>query len=387
MRLLCVNQFVPPDVAPTAVLLGGLRNLLSPHGWQVDFLGAGKAYRKGGRGGWRRWLRDLSAHFRLLWRGVFAGRPEMILCLTDPPGLVFTASLLARFWKVPLVHWVMDVYPEVASALGEVNTSGALHRVVTRAMEKGYARCGLIICLDADMAEKLKLRQDPRLLLCPPWPPHDLPLPASLPPSQEPEKRRLRWIYSGNLGRAHDYETMLRAQQLLERDGQPFDLVIQGGGQAREPAIKLAAELQLQHCLWHDYVDQDGLVASLLEADILIASQRPAMRGLLWPSKLAVMRLLPRPVAWIGAPDGAVAQFLRDESASPPGIFAPGDSQGLAAWLCQQAVIKDAGDPAPWDPAAVRASLEREVRERGDVWHARLNALIPSAREALPQPA
>jgi len=66
---------------------------------------------------------------------------------------------------------------------------------------------------------------------------------------------------------------------------------------------------------------------------VMIATQRPETRGLLWPSKLALATLLPRPVLWVGPVDGAVAKWL--QFTTQCGVFAPGDVEGIAAFVSE----------------------------------------------------
>ena len=60
------------------------------------------------------------------------------------------------------------------------------------------------------------------------------------------------------------------------------------------------------------YVGENELLRSLLSARVLIVAQRLETRGLLWPSKLAVVCRLPLPVLFVGPPRGAIARELRE---------------------------------------------------------------------------
>ena len=372
MRILFINQFVPPDEAPTSRLLAelgeGLRNL----GWETEYLGSGQRYRGKALRGWRRWLRDLRTHLRVLICGLWVKKPDVILCLTDPPALVFTAALISMVRGSKLVHWAMDIYPEIAAALGELKSSSPIYTAVSKAASFGYSRCALIGCLDADMAIALGIENDPRRHDCAPWPPMDLAVPESVSATKSD---RIQILYSGNLGRAHDYETLLRAQRILEDADAGFDLVFQGGGPNRERSIQLATELGLRHCHWLDYAADEEFVCSLMKADVLAATQRPETQGLLWPSKLALMQLLPKAVLWVGPENGAISDLLRTRN-SPSGIFAPGGSQALADWLLLHKAELAKASPVSFVGSDLKTEL-RSVRNRQiQQWNDRLMALI-----------
>lgn len=328
MRILLMNQFVPPDTSPTARLLGDLRQELERAGWEVVIAGSSTNYKSGPKTGLARLARDLAANARLLVSGLLAPRCAWVLCLSDPPGLPFTAAVVALLKRARLAHWAMDVYPEAAIALGALRP-GLISTTVRAAMHLGYRRAAILAALDEDMKKILVSAASPRVRVLPPWPPE------TKPPRQmdsAPTAPRRVWLYSGNLGRAHEYRDLLEAQRLLEQAGAPWVLVFQGGGPARAAAMELAGQLQLKHCIWADYADEDRLLESLLRADVLIATQKPELEGLLWPSKLSLMTLLDKPLLWVGPPAGQIARELRSMQAGH-GVFAPGEAAAIAAWL------------------------------------------------------
>ena len=96
-------------------------------------------------------------------------------------------------------------------------------------------------------------------------------------------------------------------------------------------AQERARELGPARCEWSDYAPEERLRESLLQAQCCVVTQRPEVRGLLWPSKLGFVLTLPRPILFIGPTDGAIAQELR---AFPHArIFAPGRVEEVAAWI------------------------------------------------------
>lgn len=150
------------------------------------------------------------------------------------------------------------------------------------------------------------------------------------------------WIYSGNLGRAHEWETLLAAQQILEKGVGDIRLVFQGGGPGW-PAVKARAEeMGLRTVEWRSYADGSALGDSLLACDAFVVTQKPETAGMLWPSKLALLLTLPRPLLFIGPPEGAIASELR--GLPHAGVFAPGDADGVAAWVRKQ---QREGQPVP----------------------------------------
>ncbi len=361
MRFLFLNQYGPPDPVPTARLLGELAEHLRAQGHEVEILSQSQSYHGRPARGGSRLRRELTALFAILRAGWSRkrARPDVVLALTSPPGLLVIAALLARRHRARLAHWAMDLYPELALALGETGPNAVYH-ALQKAMRWAYRRCALVVALDTDMQAHLQSTyrlSDVRVLE--PWPLTDsgqATVAASAP--QTP----WTWLYSGNLGRAHEWRTLLDAQRLLELRRIAVRLVFQGDGPSRAAAMAYAGSIGLQHCEWKGYVPETELTASLTRAQVLVATQRPETRGLLWPSKLALIERLPRQVLYVGPVDGAIAERLRRRPGT--GVFAPGQAEEVAAWIeqCQRVAVV-AIDPQTQPASAALADGCRRLEE------------------------
>jgi hypothetical protein len=356
-RFLFVNQFIPPDPAPTARLLGEVAEALVKRGHTVVFAGDQADYRGSKTLLGSRALREGVALMRLWWKTLTSPRCDAIICLTSPP-LLPVAVRAARFRHrgAKLIHWAMDLYPDVAVALGEVRKGSLLHRVTARAMSSVYRACDLLFALDPDMAARL-VKDGARLEIVPPWPPAVDRIDPPPPRGDGP----FLWLYSGNLGRAHEWRTLLEAQRRLEDEGLAIDLIFQGGGTEREAARHHAETLGLKRCHWRDYAPEPALISSLLSVDALVVTQRPETSGCLWPSKLALALLVDRPLLWVGATDGSLASSLRDAGHT---VLAPGESKDLAERL---KILAKAGHRAgsPQEDGGMILQALGEERERG----------------------
>ena len=361
MRVLFLNQYFPPDPAPTGVLLAEVADALEQRGHTVDFVAARQEYRAGQKQGGRL-IREARALWRMLIDGLRRPRPEVVVSATSPPCLLVVATLVAGWHRARSVHWVMDVYPEIAVALGELR-AGIVSRMLGALMGWCYRRATPVVVLDEDMAARLRIHGvEPAIIR--PWVFAKV-LPQLDGIRGEPQPQ-WTWIYSGNLGRAHEWETLLQAQAEVERRGAAIHLLFQGGGPSRPAAEARARELGLRLVEWRDYVPEEELPASLLRCHALAVTQLPAAQGLLWPSKLGLAMSLPRPLIWIGPTDSAIAKMLR--ALGHTGIFAPGESAKLADWLVAHST---SATPAP------SATIFNAAKHRAESLAA-LTALIES---------
>jgi colanic acid biosynthesis glycosyl transferase WcaI len=326
VRILFLNQYFPPDPAPTGVLFGEIADALKARGHQVRFIDAGQEYR-GGQGRSGRLRRELAALFRMLWIGSREPRPDVVVSGTSPPCLAFVAEWIALRHRARSVHWCMDLYPEIAVALGEIK-DGILSRVVARVMGWSYRRASKIVALDSDMASRLREQGvNPEIMR--PWVTGD-----ACPALDHGQKARATtWLYSGNLGRAHEWQTLLEAQSILEVEDSEITLIFQGGGPSWTAARDRANALGLKRVEWRSYAPEAEVRSSLLQSGCLVVTQKAEVCGMLWPSKLALILALPRPILFVGPVDGDIGRSLR--ALPHAGVFAPGDARGVASWLLQ----------------------------------------------------
>lgn len=348
LRILFLNQYFPPDPAPTGILLKEVADELKGFA-ECDLIAADQSYRKKSSG--HRAIRELQALWTILLKGLRAQKADLVVSGSSPPCMAVVAALIARFHRAKSLHWAMDIYPELAVALGEIKP-GLLLQVIRKAMRWAYRNTEAVIALDEDMARKLEPYGAPLQILRP-WLPEHSNLEGGAPaaPGEEPPKNAHPptpsvshsaalghtegpvdniWIYSGNLGRAHEWETLLEAQALLEKRGSPLRLVFQGNGASWGQAREKATQMGLRQCEWHPYVAGNQLLATLLNARAIIVTQRNETQGLLWPSKLALAMDLPRPILWVG-PKGAISSLLSRSESS--GKFESGNAEGIANWL------------------------------------------------------
>jgi glycosyltransferase involved in cell wall biosynthesis len=362
MRILFLNQYFPPDPAPTGVLLREVADELVAAGHEVDFVAARQSYRGGQQSGGRL-RREFVALLRMFFDGVRRSRADVIFSASSPPCLLVVATLLSFWHRAKSVHWAMDLYPEIAVSLGEVR-EGFFSRMISRIMGWCYRRAAMVVALDSDMAERLAAYGVSAKVVRP-WVFQsilDAPMPEIAP--CEP----WTWLYSGNLGRAHEWETLLLAQAQLEARGVDVRLVLQGGGPLWPHAQKRARELKLAGCEWHDYAPEERLRESLLRAQCCIVTQRPEVCGLLWPSKLGLVLTLPRPILFVGPADGAIAREL---TAYPHArTFATGRAEEVATWIerlrCESVTVNMA---EVFDAREHRAQSLRTWREWLNLLH------------------
>jgi glycosyltransferase involved in cell wall biosynthesis len=137
--------------------------------------------------------------------------------------------------------------------------------------------------------------------------------------------------YSGNLGRAHEFETILGAASRLWSEPGIVFLII-GGGHFVEAFSRRVKELHLdQRFRFLPYQDQATLNYSLGVPNLHWISLKPELEGLIVPSKFYSIAAAGRPMVVIGASDGELATLVQRHHCGY--VVEPGDSAALADLL------------------------------------------------------
>lgn len=351
MRVLLLNQFFPPDVAATGQLLADLADGLACRGHEVHVLASRRAYGGGGtvfpaesrrgpvrvhrvsasgfgRAGLPGRLADyLSFYLLAAHRAMELPPMDACVSLTTPPFIALVGCLLRRRRGTKHVLWTMDLYPEIAAALGALRRDSRLYRFWAGVARRIYAGADGIISLGEEMTRRLQQAGAPpeRIRTVHNWVPGEAV--AFHPPV---DCAAMTLLYSGNLGLGHELETALRAAAMLE-NRVAFRFRFVGDGKLRPRLQALAKEWNLTNVDFAPPRPLSELSASLAEGDVHLVSQRPGTEGLLVPSKLYGTLAAGRAVLYIGPEKTEVAEIVRQSGAGR--IVAPGDVVGAAEAL------------------------------------------------------
>ncbi len=311
---------------------------------------------------------------------------DIVIAKTDPPMLSVSVALAARARGATLVNWLQDVFPEVAAELGVAVRPAWAAKLLLRVRDATLRRAACSVAIGTRMSERLILRGIPSssMRVIANW--ADTAEITPRPTDGNPIRAELglggRFVvgYSGNLGRAHEFETFLGAARLL-RSRRDIVFLITGGG-AKLDALRCAVEAAaLDNFVFQPYQPAKRLADSMAAADVHLVSLLPGIEGLIVPSKFYGILAAGRPAIFIGDPEGELAREIR---ATETGlVIAMGDSEALAREL---ETLR--ADPARLARLGVNARHHAEERHSSQraikAWSA-MFASLPA--QAAPQPA
>lgn len=359
-RVVFVNRYVHPDHSATSQILSDLATNLATSRFDVWLVGSRQRYddpvaslpredvagpirirRVGGTRFGRanlvgRAVDYLSFYVAVGWALLcLLRRGDVVVAKTDPPLLSVVVAVVARLRGARLVNWLQDVFPEVAVALGEPRIPGPLARVLAWLRNRSLEVAHVNVAIGERMAERLGSGvPGARFAVVPNWAHEDAVHPLPLDESDLRHRMGLvdRFVvaYSGNLGRAHDHATLYDAAVALRGHEDIVFLVIGDGTGHR--ALKARAEATGLHNLrFLPYQPLDRLADSMAAANAHLVSLRPALEGLIVPSKFFGILAAARPVVFIGDPDGELARVIRTADCGV--VVREGDGPALAGAL------------------------------------------------------
>jgi colanic acid biosynthesis glycosyl transferase WcaI len=348
MRFLLINQFFAPDPAPTGQLLADVARALAAEGHSVQVVCGGASYvacdaagdhgldlvdvRRVGKTPFRHGLlsRLVSYVFFFMTAARYAAfdkRADVVLTLTTPPLLSLTGTLAKLLRGSRHVIWEMDVYPDIAVALGVIAPGRILDRAVGGLADFSRHQANKIIALGPCMLDRLASRGIPlaKLTIAQNWVDG-----TRISPRRLPDPIPMVLLYSGNLGRAHDTATLDEAMGKLSASDR-FQFVFAGAGDGYAE-LRTACELrQAANVQFLPYQDGHLLADHLGTCHIGLVTQRPSTCGAVVPSKTYGLMAAGRPFVFIGPSEATPALLIRTYQCG--WHIEPGDSEGLVALL------------------------------------------------------
>lgn len=340
MRIIFVNRYFHPDQSATSRMVSGLAFALAKRGAEVAVLASRhphdrpdvilpslesidgvEIHRLADTGFGRHTLLGRAADyatFHLLaakWLAMKAHADDICIVCTDPPLLSLSAALPLAVKGATMVNWVMDMFPEVATELGMLAPGSMTARLATYLRDWSYGRAALTVCPIERMASFLEGRGLPpeRLGVLHHWSDGD----EIFPVAYQQNRLRKEWGlngkfvvgYSGNFGRAHEFDTLLDAADILRSDDAIRFLLI-GDGKKRGYVEGEVRRRKLTNVLMEPLQPKAMLAESLCASDLHLVSLLPQLEHCIVPSKLYGILAAGRPVCFVGDKAGEVATVI-----------------------------------------------------------------------------
>jgi glycosyltransferase involved in cell wall biosynthesis len=355
-----INQFFPPDYAATGQLIEELAHNLKDFG-RIDVFTSQPSYafdrddsprterhesllvrRSQSARFWPQRIRGKAVAGAIFFVRTalhllrHADSRKLVLLTTAPPFLPLLGYLLSRVCKIRYVCLLYDLYPDIAIELGVVARKHWIAKLWERLNCLTWQHSAAIIVLSETMKERILAKQPgiaSKIVVIPSWVDSEQIVPIKKQNNWFAQQHGLvepfTVLYSGNMGRCHDLDTLFHAIILL-RDT-PIRFVFIGSGDKRQQFQQRVTDLGLTNCLFLPYQSRENLPFSLTACDVSIVSISAGMEGLVAPSKLYSALASGRPIVSI-CPENSYLNEVFDR-ANCGTTVRNGDSKGLAEYL------------------------------------------------------
>lgn len=259
-------------------------------------------------------------------------RGDIVVAMTDPPLLGVFVAPVVFLRRAVLVHWLQDLFPEVAESLQVNGIRGPFFSALRYLRNISCRAAKFNVAVGGRMSRYLRNNNgvnQKNLIVIPNWAPTDL-----QPVSKGNNALRKQWLdgdyfvvgYSGNLGRAHDWQTIFQCMEALRSSDRIRFLMI-GGGIGMDKLRKAVVAEGLTNVFFESYQPLARLAESLSVSDIHMVSLQPGVSDYLVPSKVYGIAAVGRPIVYIGGEESEIGDMLRRYNCGV--MVRPGESSML----------------------------------------------------------
>ena len=241
---------------------------------------------------------------------------DSVVAKTDPPLISVVAAMVAKVRGAKLINWIQDLFPEVAGALAVGGIKG-LEGLLRSVRNWSLRAASMNVAIGDGMAKKLAgegIKSNAIQVIhnwadgCAIW-----------PVDRKNNDLRREWNllnifvvgYSGNIGRVHEFGTILDAAERLKPSTNIIFLFI-GEGARRVSIEEEVLRRGLGNIMFKPYQPREQLGLSLTVPDVHLISLQPSMEGLIVPSKFYGIAAAGRPAIFIGSKNGEIPRILQE---------------------------------------------------------------------------
>ncbi len=243
-----------------------------------------------------------------------------VMVFTNPPFLPLVCTLSKIFKKRPYILIVFDVYPDTPEKLGVIKENGIIAKLwnfFNGIMYKNADRVVVIgRCMKELLEHKFPHELQGKIELVHVWADD-----ALIRESEDRENSYISgWglegkfvlIYSGNMGRFHDMETVMETAQKLQKEDDIVFLLV-GEGHKKSYCQDFAASKGINNCRFHTYVPREDLGLSLRCGSVGLITLMEGQEGLSVPSKTFGIMAAGLPIIAVVPSTSEIARLVKEE--------------------------------------------------------------------------
>ena len=221
----------------------------------------------------------------------------------------------SKIFKIKLITWVQDLWPDVLYSTGHIKSKIILN-IVEKIVNFIYKKNDMLLVQSNEFKNIISNKVNHSNI-------HHLPNPGNIKYLKNYSNQNLNFfdfkskiknsfsiVYGGNIGKVQSIETLVKACVFLEKD-KSINIFIIGDGSQLNSAKKLADNLKLKNLFFSGYVNEDDLISMLNDSKILYLSLiKDKILNSTIPSKLQNYLACGKPI--IGSISGETKKIISD---------------------------------------------------------------------------
>lgn len=243
---------------------------------------------------------------------------DYILLVSNPPVLPIIGYVVNKIRSRPYIYLLHDIYPDMAVKVGAIKEDGLICKVMTSINKKIYKSAHKVIVLGKDMKQNLldKNVAEDKIEIITNW--ADREKIYKISKSNEFSMKNnidntFNIVYTGNIGRFHDIETILEsANKLKERNDIKFIFV--GDGYKKIYIEAYVKEFSLENIKVFDYQYGETYNQLLNCADVFITTLDKGIEGLGVPSKTYSYLAASKPIIAIMNKNSEIGSLVEENN-------------------------------------------------------------------------
>lgn len=263
----------------------------------------------------KRSLCNIVLALKAAWKMMFLPKYDVILVTSAPPFMPMAAYIINKLRRTPYAYLVYDLEPDRACRLGAVGNESLPTKMLRKAHGKWMQASSKVVtigrCMKKLVQDVYSIAED-SIEVVPVGVDENSIRYVNYPVTSPNEKTRLRIVYSGNLGRYHDFDTLLNCAKKLSPSD--FEFLIVGTG-AKRPHVDERLQSENIPCVRVlsplPFEEYERLLQS---ADACFVTMEKGIEGTCVPSKFYSIMAAGRPTLAVASPESELAMALEEHA-------------------------------------------------------------------------
>ncbi len=224
---------------------------------------------------------------------LFLNKKNELFLVSNPPFIPMLGIILKKIFKQRYHLLIYDIYPDALVNFGYIKKKTFIHNIWSKINKTQFSEAKTVFTISENMSETIQ-NYTPSVIpiVVNNWVDTSFIKPIKKSKNWFIDKYNLKnkfvIMYSGNLGKTHDLESLIEAANLLKKENSIQFLII-GDGVKKILLTKMIENYQLNNVLMLPFQDSDVIPFSMTAADIGVVSLGDGAESLSVPSKTYYM--------------------------------------------------------------------------------------------------